>query len=199
MAKFDQKKPVSGPLAVETIADFDSIYYRYHEAVYANIFKMVRQPEAAEDILQEVFFSLWKNREKIMADRAGGWLFVVSYNKAATYLKARLQHSFLHLDDTAPLADEPSGDAADAPYQEQLAVIEDALRHLPARKKEVFHLHYFEGRSHEEIASLLGISTNSVKDYLKQASSFIRKYIYRNPDAAVGVAISLIILGPAVS
>jgi RNA polymerase sigma-70 factor (ECF subfamily) len=199
MAKSDLKR-ASGSLAVETISDFDAIYYRYHTAVYANIFKMVKQSQAAEDILQEVFFSLWKNREKIMADGVGGWLFVVSYNKAATYLKTSLRHSFLYLHDVDSIEDLSSDDAsADAPYQKQLTVIEDALRHLPARKKEVFLLHYFEGRSHEEIASLLGISANSVKDYLKQAGSFIRKYAYRNSGAVVGVTISLMIVGPAMS
>ncbi|GGB04785.1 RNA polymerase sigma factor [Puia dinghuensis] len=186
---------VNTSLAVETIADFDAVYHSYQQAVYANIFKMVRHPQSAEDILQEVFLSLWKNKDKVTADRVAGWLFVVSYNKAATYLRHRLKLSLVRLDDPAHIENIATDDASpDTLYQAQLSLIEDALQHLPARKKEAFHLHYFEGRSYEEIASLLGISIGSVKDYIKQAGIFIRKYTNRNYDAAITATISLLLL-----
>ena len=48
-----------------SVAGFDSIYEKYHRAVYANILKTVRKPELAEDILQDVFVALWENRANI--------------------------------------------------------------------------------------------------------------------------------------
>ena len=60
---------------------FDSIYYRYHQAVRANIFKIVRDPEMTDDILQEVFISLWDRRTTFVNyKKISGWLFVSSYN-----------------------------------------------------------------------------------------------------------------------
>ena len=79
-----------------SIAAFDAFYHQYNQVVYANIIKMVKQPEAAEDLLQEVFLALWQNRHKLRQDRSvAGWLFVVSYNKAATYLKQQLKSAIV--------------------------------------------------------------------------------------------------------
>ncbi len=193
MAELNQEIPINIRLAVESVADFDAIYNQYHRAVYANILKMVKQPETAEDILQEVFFTLWKSREKIYADKVAGWLFVVSYNKAATHLKKLLRLSFVELAEET-IIEEAQEDPTREIYQEQLSLIENAIRHLPERKKEVLQLHYFEGRSHEEIAASLGISITSVKDYLKQSAGFIRKHTRGNYDGSLAAVASALLV-----
>jgi RNA polymerase sigma-70 factor (family 1) len=162
----------------EDLANFDRLYHQYHQAVYANIYKMVCRQQCAEDLLQEVFLALWENRRSLDAERVAGWLFVVSYNKAASYLKKQLREANL----LVPAIDLPddimvAGQPDERLYQLRLSVVEEAINHLPARKKEVFRLCRFEGRSYDEVANLLGISVVSVKDYLKQSTQFIRKYI----------------------
>ncbi len=159
------------------LGHFDRLYHQYHQAVYANIYKMVSRQECAEDILQEVFLSLWENRQQLDPEKVAGWLFVVSYNKAATYLKKQLRGITIHVpEDALPdiaLAEQPDEQL----YRLKLSVVEEAINHLPARKKEVFRLCRFEGRSYDEVAELLGISVLSVKDYLKQSTRFIRHYV----------------------
>lgn len=160
---------------------FDRLYHQYHQAVYANIHKMVSRQECAEDLLQEVLLSLWENRQDLDPEKVAGWLFVVSYNKAATYLKKKLKEAVLLVPATALPDDIVSPEQPDEQlYQLRLSVVEEAINHLPARKKEVFRLCRFEGRSYDEVAALLGISVISVKDYLKQSTQFIKKYISRH-------------------
>lgn len=167
-------------LADGSMAAFDTFYHRYKQAVYANIYKMVRHPEAAEDLLQEVFIALWQHRHRLDVQRAvSGWLFVVSYNKAASYLKQQLRAGVVHvpteaLAQTLP-AEEPEQDEL---YQVQLAVIEAAIERLPARKQAVFRLCKLEGKSCEEVAAALHLSVPSVKDYLKQSTRLIKHYIH---------------------
>lgn len=161
------------------LALFDRLYHQYHQAVYANIYKLVSQQACAEDILQEVFLLMWENRQKLDAEKVAGWLFVVSYNKAATYLKKKLKEPAILVSDLS-LSEQiatPEG-PNEALYQLRLTVVEEAINHLPARKKEVFRLCRFEGKSYDEVAEMLGISVISVKDYLKQSTQFIRKYIH---------------------
>lgn len=181
-------------LAVENISDFDAIYKEYHQAVYANIRKMVGQVESAEDILQEVFLTLWKNRLKVNKEKVGGWLFVVSYNKAASFLKSQLRLSFIQLEDIAMADKAAEEDLSQEVYQLQLSLIEKAIQYLPERKKEVFRLHFFEGRSHEEIATLLGISIPSVKDYIKQSMGIIRQHTSRHYDGSLTAMTSLLLV-----
>ncbi|HET9503511.1 MAG TPA: sigma-70 family RNA polymerase sigma factor [Hymenobacter sp.] len=160
-------------------AAFEALYHRYKQPVYANIRKMVPDLDAAEDLLQEVFIALWENRTAIdPAKGAGGWLFVVSYNKAASFLKKKLREAAILQPETdlaeLAVADELGDEEL---YTTQLALVEEAVAHLPARKQAVFRLCRFEGKSAEEVAAATGISVASVRDYLKQSTRFIREYI----------------------
>lgn len=178
------------------LEQFDRLYHTYHQAVYANIFKMVSHSPCAEDILQEVFLALWENRRSLDAGKVAGWLFVVSYNKSATYLKRKLKESsWLGTGDVALAGDLAVADAPDeALFQLRLSAVEEAINHLPARKKEVFRLCRFEGKSYDEVAELLGISVLSVKDYLKQSTQFIRKYVSNHYPHFEVTSLSLLLL-----
>jgi len=163
---------------------FDVLYQKYYQSIYNNICKMVADSLAAEDILQEVFLALWENKQKVHVDRSvAGWLFVVSYNKSATYLKQKLKESFIIQPGSVetvyvPLLHEEKND--EGIFQMQVDLIDDAVSHLPSRKKEAFRLCRFEGKTYEEVAERMGISVQSVKDYLKQATVFIKDYIKNN-------------------
>ena len=191
-------------LARGEVGAFDALYARYQQPVYANILKMVRDGAAAEDLLQEVFVALWERRRTLDPRRpVGGWLFVVSHNKAASYLKKRLREtlalSAAPADDRAEQADQ--ADQADTEqFEQQWAWLEAAAERLPARQQRVFRLCRYEGKSAEEAAALVGISVASVKDYLKQATLFIRGQVRGKPGspvADVGAVVSglLLLLG----
>lgn len=168
----------SVPSAIYVDLDaFDHLYHQYHHAVYANILKIVQQQEAAEDLLQEVFMALWENRHKLHADKVSGWLFVTSFNKSLKYLRKKEKDLSIPLEQ-AIIADGLQEEfIPEDIYSMQLAMVEEAVNQLPDRKKEVFKLCRYEGKSYEEVAAMLGISANSVKDYLKQSTRFIKDYI----------------------
>jgi RNA polymerase sigma-70 factor (family 1) len=174
---------------------FDTLYQQYHQAVYANISKMVRQQEAAEDILQEVFMALWENLPQLDTERVPGWLFVVSYNKSISWLKKKLKEPAIVLQDAAAELQAPEDTAEEeAIYRLKLSIVEEAVSRLPERKKEVFRLCRFEGRSYDEVAGMLGISAASVKDYLKQSTRFIREYVTTHHTALDAAGATLLIL-----
>ncbi|QEC42437.1 sigma-70 family RNA polymerase sigma factor [Pseudobacter ginsenosidimutans] len=165
----------------DELAQFDTVYHQFHQAVYANICKLVCEPQMAEDILQEVFISLWENRQTVNLQDAGGWLFVVSYNKSMTFLKKKLRETSVILPDTEYLAAISEEQPVDEElFQLRLSMVEEAIDHLPPRKREVFRLCRYDGKSYDEVADMLNISVVSVKDYLKQSTQFIRQYISRH-------------------
>ncbi|PRD47373.1 hypothetical protein C5745_11200 [Sphingobacterium haloxyli] len=174
---FDEE--LASALTEGSVKAFRSLYDRYRRPVYANILKIVKQPEHAEDILQEVFVALWEHRSRIKSDRSvGGWLFVVSFNKATTFLKKRLKESLDYVEEYTDYEHMlPDETVNEEEYLSQWTIVEEAVNALPARKKEVFKLCRFEGKAKEEVASIMGISTVSVGDYLKQSNRAIRDYI----------------------
>lgn len=182
------------PYFADRIADqidldnFDALYHQYHQAVYANIWKIVKQHEAAEDILQEVFLALWENREKLDAAKVAGWMFVTSFNKSIKYLKQKEREK---LRTTELYQEEPLNEEL---YTFRLSIVEEAVNHLPERKKEVFRLCRYEGKSYDEVAHILGISVTSVKDYLKQSTRFIKDYISHHQAESLATGASLFFL-----
>ena len=176
--QFSEAEQVTA-LVQDQVPAFEALYNHYKQPVYANIRKMVPDPVAAEDLLQETFIALWENRTALdPAKGAGGWLFVVSYNKAASFLKKKLREADILEPETdlaqLAVADELGDEEL---YTTQLALVEEAVAHLPARKQAIFRLCRFEGKSAEEVAAATGISVASVRDYLKQSTRFIREYI----------------------
>ncbi|WP_247235628.1 RNA polymerase sigma factor [Telluribacter sp. SYSU D00476] len=160
------------------MAGFDSLYYKYHQAVYANILKMVREPAVAEDLLQDVFLALWEHHTSIESNRVANWLFVVSYNKSLTFLKKLRRSPVSLVPEIAVLENIASSDLlSEEDFLERLAMVEEAIALLPERKKEIFYKYRFEGIPLQEIASLLNISVHTVKDHLKVATKFIREYM----------------------
>lgn len=163
---------------------FVDIYHKYKHGVFRNITQMVKDPMMAEDILQEVFLTVWNKRTEISTIKAlGNWIFVISYNKSIDYLKKRVRESkVVELmaewpEDSLNLAGEPE---EDDDYYEKVALLHNAIERLPQQKKKVFQLFRFEGKSHEEIATITGISIQSVKDYLKQCTAMLKKYLDEN-------------------
>lgn len=160
---------------------FDELYVKYHHAVYLNIKKLVHDEQAALDILQEVFMSLWENKEKLdLQNFSGGWLFVVSYNKSISFLRKKITESIDYTEELAEIYADDSkewNDQIETDYMMKLQVLEEAVNILPHRKKQVFQMCRFEGQSKEEVAEQLQLSTDTVKDYLKQSNQMIKRYV----------------------
>ncbi|MBN9379679.1 MAG: sigma-70 family RNA polymerase sigma factor [Chitinophagaceae bacterium] len=172
---------------------FDTLYHQYHHAVYSNIYKLIGQKEAAEDILQEVFLALWERRHKLDTARVAGWLFVTSYNKSLKYLKKKSRENAVHLSDDTLYEVQEDVTSEDL-YSLRVSMIEDAVNHLPERKKQVFKLCRYEGRSCDEVARMLDLSPGSVKDYLKQANRQIKDYIFSHyAEASLGLTPLLLV------
>jgi len=180
-------------LTRESLEAFDGLYHKYYSAVFANIFKLVKQQEAAEDLLQDVFVALWENRKKMDGNKSvGGWLFVVSHNKAIKFLNKAVREKILALED-APLTVEvdPENELKDLEYQSYL--INKAIGNLPPKKREVFTLCKLEGKTYEEAALAAGISPHTVKEYVSAASKFVKAYSLQHYAVNTPLSVSVLV------
>lgn len=182
-------------LQQDSMAAFDTLYQMHHQAVYRNICKLVPQQEVAEDLLQEVFLALWEHRSSLDTNKqAAGWLFVVSYNKSISWLKKSLRESkalqTMPAWHTAP----EETLATEELYQHQLHALNNAVDQLPLRKKQAFRLCRLEGRTYEEAGSMLGISSATVKEYVKSAAQLIRQQLFSGQDPSSLAAVTGLIV-----
>ena len=163
---------------------FDELYWKYHRAVYANIFKLVKDSEATKDICQEVFITLWEKRSSLtISQSVAGWLFVVSYNKAVSYLKKNSKVTITSIE--KPLEMQPAEEPAFNVKEVQLQLLEAALGHLSPQRRRVFELCKLQGKTYEEAAQEIKISKHTVKEYLSAAVCSVKEYIQSHPDYPV--------------
>jgi RNA polymerase sigma factor (sigma-70 family) len=154
---------------------FDLLYHKYHVPIYRNILKLIKNDQHAQDLLQEVFFTLWDKRSQIDQNKpVANWLFVVSYNKSITHLKKTAN--------ACVVFEEILGDVSDETFdpfisEEKLTFIEEAVNRLSPQKRRVFELCKIERKTYEETAREMGISRYTVKEYLSEAVSSIKSQV----------------------
>jgi RNA polymerase sigma-70 factor (family 1) len=184
---------LSAALAKDDVRAFDALYHKYYNAVLANIFKLIKQQEAAEDVLQDVFAALWENRKKVDRERSvGGWLFVVSHNKALKFLQGKVREKILAQEEMPEeITEQEENEHIQLEYQSSL--INEAIKNLSPQKKLVFTLCKLEGKTYQEAAEVLGISPHTVKEYVSDALKFIRTYSLRQYTLRAPLSLSLLI------
>lgn len=160
---------------------FNTLYWEYHAAVYANALKLIKDPVVAEDIVQDVFVTLWGKRHAIDPEQdLAGWLFVVSHHKTIDQLKQKIRHALVQK--KLSIAGENQSVIVNSDVkEEQLISIEQAVDQLSPQKRKVFELCKVQGRTYQKAAEELHISKYTVKEYLSDALISIKKYIGEHP------------------
>jgi RNA polymerase sigma-70 factor (family 1) len=173
-------------------AAFSTIFYHYTAQIKPFIVSLTRSESVAEEIVQEVFLTLWLNRVKLSeVDNYRAYIFTASNNRVYTWLKRRAREMQLQgeLGAYLPETDNSSQEAID--LKESITIIGEAVARLPPQKKLIWRLSRGEGLSHEQIAEQLGLSKNTVKNHLVAAIKMVREYLDGQGGAAVVLAASL--------
>ena len=165
------------------VAAFDTLYWKYHEVVYRNILKFVKEATVAEDILQEVFIKLWEKRQEVKASQSvAGWLFVISFNLSVNYTRKKLREQNLHKKLlTLELGEELSVDYKTM-QEAQYHLLEKAIAELSPQRRKIVTRCKLEGKTYDEVASELNISRNTVKEHLSAAMVKLNDYIQKNAE-----------------
>jgi RNA polymerase sigma-70 factor, ECF subfamily len=146
------------------------LYDRYGSVVYRVALRMLKNRELAEDVVQEVFWRIWRRSGGFANDRGRvtPWLFGIVHNLCIDEMRRmRARPAPAYEDFEHPviqqLVDEQSDVPAAAWTTEQRRVITDAMRELPAAQRQAIALAYFGGMSHQEIATKLNRPLGTIK------------------------------------
>jgi RNA polymerase sigma-70 factor (ECF subfamily) len=146
------------------------LYDRYAAVVYRMALRIVKNQELAEDIVQEVFWRVWRRSGSFERDRGrvAQWLFGVAHNLCIDELRRQRSRPISVYEDVdhpviQQLADERTDVMGSAMESEQRRIIADALRQLPDAQRQAIELAYFGGLSHQEIATKLNRPLGTVK------------------------------------
>lgn len=150
---------------------FAELYQLTHRRLYGIAMTLIRQPEAAEDILQDTYLAIWRTAGQYRAGRAPAlvWLMAIARHRAIEYLRQRRRRA---LETWAkPLAEEalqtPDPQALQ-PMDPIAHAIQECLQRLPSEQARVIGLAFFHGFSHEELAVRLQTPLGTVKSWVRR-------------------------------
>lgn len=177
-------------LAAEADEDaFAQLFHCYKHKLYAYVLRLTESEMLAEDIVQDVFMKLWNEHVSLAGiDNFGSYLFRMSKNHVINHFR-RMSHETQIISEmflANPSAHNETHDMIALKETEKL--LGDIIDKLPAQQKLVYHLSREEGRTHDDIANLLKISPNTVKNHMVQAMSTIRTQLRRHSDTLIILA-----------
>jgi len=159
---------------------FDELFTANYDMVYSAALVMLKSPEIAGDITQDIFLSLWENRQKaVVIENIKGFL----YNNVKFIVHKRLRRMkvedayarFLkYKEATAFAALEPENLLSATQLQ---ASIQQGIAQLPPQQQRAFRLSREQGLSHVEISEIIGVSRKTVKDYIVRSLAFLRQHL----------------------
>lgn len=162
-------------LAEGDLSVFEAFFEAYKKRVFGVALKMLKSPTEAEDIVQEVFLSIWQSRERLdKVSDPEAYLFTITHNAIYTHLRKASRNEQLLTAIIHQIAQRQHTTEDSIAAHETGKLISEAIQQLPPQQRIVYKLSKQEGLSYHEIAEHMHISQNTVRNHLSVAVKTIR-------------------------
>lgn len=155
---------------------YECIYNEYWSKLYAYVYNRLKSKEITEEIIQEVFFSLWTRRADLQLTHSlSAYLFTAVKYQIFNYMKAdkvrrTYANSFIRYEEQwQDNSNQEHIDCADLAN-----AVEKEVARLPEKCQQVFRMSRHEHRSIHDIAAALNISHKTVENHLTKALKHLR-------------------------
>ena len=164
-------------------AAFDKLYAATVNRAWSVAVRIVRQPEAAEEVVEDCFWQVWREAERFDATRGRvlTWVLTICRSRALDYLRRK--------DIAEPMADIEtlrSSELADEhdpldilSATERASAVHRALDQLKPRERQIISLAFFRGLTHQEIADASAMPIGTVKTWLHRARAEMAEFLAR--------------------
>jgi len=157
---------------------FETIFRENWDMVYSISFAMVKSKTIAEDIAQDVFLSLWENRQKISGvQNVKAFLNTVTkFTVLKRLRRIKVEEAFKQYQAYRSFLNIEFANQEDMLMLKHINnSIQKGISELPPQQQRVFKLSREQGLSHEEIGETIGVSKKTVKDYIVRSLAFLRQ------------------------
>ena len=160
---------------------FDKLFLIYGNRIYHFVYGYLKSKNSAEDVVQEIFLRIWKNRINLNPELSfKAYIFKIAYhlileNFENTYRQQSYKDKLI--EESVNFTD---GNEERLNYQLLLEKVDKLIDQLPPRQKEILIKRRKEGIQVKEIAEQLGIAPKTVENHLTEALKTIRKKLGEN-------------------
>jgi RNA polymerase sigma-70 factor (ECF subfamily) len=163
-------------------AAFRALYDRFGSELLALCERILRQRADAEDTVAEVFWEVWKRRDRydVMRGPARPYLMTLARSRAIDRLRSHSARPEVRADSGWRLHEQdslagslPTPDETASHGETRIRIVA-AIAELDARQREAMELAYYEGLSHQQIAERLGAPLGTVKTHIRRGLKKLR-------------------------
>jgi len=156
---------------------FEELFRRYWKKVYAMTYALVRSEKPTQEIVQDIFISLWDKRLTLSINHLPSYLYVTAKNRTLNYIASQITREkyWNYYKQFIPLQENVTANAVE--FNELMEALEDGIEQLPEKSKKVFRLNHLEGHSISEISNLLNLSEKAIRYHLTQSVKKLRLHL----------------------
>lgn len=158
---------------------FGYLVQKYQDRLFNGIVIVMRNPQEAEDVVQEAFVLAYT---KLISFRGHSafftWLYRIAYNLAISRLRRQKKHLSLERQretNGLDLSDTEVSPSANIEHQEQMAQLEQAMGRLTEEHRSILVLREIEGMDYEAIAEILDLPIGTVRSRLHRARDQLKE------------------------
>jgi len=152
---------------------FEFVMREHGKKIYNYLLKVLRNPEDAEDVMQESFLAFYKRMAFIDEEKCLSYLYQTAYHKALNLIKKNK-----HKNKVVTLNFEPPAKEVEVVDDEpKKQAIKQALLKLPARYATLLDLQFYQKKSYKEISEILELSVSAIDSRLVRAKKKLKKIL----------------------
>lgn len=159
-----------------TAAQFESIFKEMYSSLFYVAYDIVGDKRVAQDVVSEVFMSLWKSHRDVTLGKLKGYLYVSVRNRSLDWYRRNSSIKTMPIEEIKNLV---NTDSSWQEREQRIKRIEGILAQMPEKTRLIFDLCYRRRKTYKEAAEIVGISSEGIKKHLQRALKEMRN-ILRN-------------------
>ena len=169
ITKLNEGMNINGTMSVH---DYEGLFMQNYERLYYHAYAISQDEDVAKDVVSDVFMNVWRLRETIDRNTVLSYLYTSVRNRCLDQLKQRNRQVPLLEDVLNELEHYTETDWNE--YEARIAHLKAELSRQPERVRRVLYLRFYEQKSNQEVADLLGISVDGVKKIIQRSFAQMR-------------------------
>lgn len=161
-------------MAAGATSAFEELMRRHEPRIFQFALKIVKSPELAQEISQDVFLKIWEKRTSLNTiESLPAWLFSLAKNQSLNSLR-EIARRYAHEEKYAAAQDESLDGEAEIQYNDLKKIAAVLIDQLSPQRRIIYRMKVEQGLSTGEIAAKLNLSPSTVRTQLSKSYQLLR-------------------------
>lgn len=156
---------------------YENIYFTHSKELLLAAYKKTGDRVIAEELVQNIFISLWEKRAEVKINNIQAYLFGALKLSVINYIRSLVMEDKYRQYQTLTYAEDHQDTANLVDLHDLSAIIEEGINSLPEKTQQVFRLSRYQHQSTKDISAGLNISEKAVEYHITQSIKRIKEYI----------------------